>query len=62
MQAVQGYNNTDGSWFTLIQDKPGDKDIRKWRELLNWKFGDDGIVFGFNKAGDQLFVASPVGR
>ncbi|WIA16155.1 hypothetical protein OEZ85_012870 [Tetradesmus obliquus] len=62
LKGVLSYNNSDGSKYMLVRDKPGNYNTSSWRRLFTWSFGDDGQVLGFNKAGDQLFVASSVGR
>lgn len=33
-----------------------------WRQVHGWPFGEDGRVWGFNQAGDGLYVTSSVGR
>jgi hypothetical protein len=33
-----------------------------WRVVYSWPFGEEGRVWGFNKAGDGLYITSSVGR
>jgi hypothetical protein len=32
-----------------------------WRVVYSWPFGEEGRVWGFNKAGDGLYITSSVG-
>jgi hypothetical protein len=33
-----------------------------WRQVHQWPFGEDGRVWGFNQAGNGLFVTSSLGK